>query len=239
MKRKIIKIDEERCNGCGECITACHEGALALVDGKARLVKESYCDGLGDCIGECPVGAITMEEREAPPFEEQAANTAAASTPQPQHTCPGHAARTFNRKSSTPASTTPGAPVIPSELQHWPVQLHLVPPGAPFLKNRELVLLSTCAPVACPDVHGRFIRGRSVLVACPKLDRQDGYVEKLAEILADPTIPAIYIVRMEVPCCGGLTQLVAKAMQINQRTDLAINEVVITLDGCISEIRTR
>jgi len=182
MKRKIITIDEDLCNGCGECITACAEGALQLVDGKAKLVKEQFCDGFGDCIGECPTGALKIEEREA-------------------------------------------------ELEQWPVQIHLVQPGAPFFRDRELVVLSTCAPVASADVHWRFLRGRSVAVGCPKLDNTAPYAEKLGAILAESSIPKAIIVRMEVPCCGGLSQIVREAAALSGRTDLVVEEVTVALDG--------
>lgn len=187
--RTIITIDEETCNGCGNCITGCAEGALQLVNGKAKLVKEQFCDGFGDCIGTCPTGALTLVEREVPEFD--------------------------------------------PDLQQWPVQLHLVQPGAPFFKNKEMAILSTCSPIASADVHWRFMRGRSIVVACPKLDRTEPYAGKLSQIFQEPTIPKALIVRMEVPCCGGLTRIVQEAHRLSGRRDLVIEEVTVGLDGTV------
>jgi NAD-dependent dihydropyrimidine dehydrogenase PreA subunit len=208
-KRKIITIDEDLCTGCGECVTGCAEGALAVVDGKARLVKEAFCDGFGDCIGTCPTGALRIDERESEEFDSEATKrhlrqtrgeeavrrmedaarvheegkhparqTDRAPGPPPGG-CPGSRMRTSLRKDGGRAVTATSLPghVIGSDLDQWPVQIHLVQPGAPFFKNRELVVLSTCSPVASADIHWRFVRGRAVVVGCPKLDRTDPYVE--------------------------------------------------------------
>ncbi len=254
MKRKIITIDEEKCNGCGACITACAEGALALIEGKARLVKEQYCDGFGDCMGECPTGALKIIEREADEFDvsatrqhvlqtrgveaahkmDEAGQKHAIHAMPPAHSgCPGMAMRFKPAPAATASANGPGR-VIPSELTQWPIQLHLVPPNAPFFRDRELVVMSTCAPLASADVHWRFLKGRSVVVACPKLDRTDGYVEKLAAILSEPSLPKVLVVRMEVPCCGGLTAIVRKAAELSGRTDLMFEEITVTLDGEIA-----
>lgn len=254
MRRKIITIDEERCNGCGACLTACAEGALQLVNGKACLVKEQYCDGLGDCLGQCPTGALRVVEREADGFDldatrrhvqaeggpdavqrlEAAARAHAAAAGPAAGGCPGTRARVHAPAAAdarpAPAGAGP-AHVVPSDLVHWPVQLHLVQPGAPFFKGRELVVLSTCAPVASADVHWRFLRGRAVVVGCPKLDRTEPYAGKLAGILADPTIPRVLVVRMEVPCCGGLSAIVRDAVARSSRADLAAAEVTLGLNG--------
>ena len=264
MTRKIIKIDEELCNGCGNCITACAEGALALIDGKAKIVKDLLCDGFGDCMGECPTGALTIEERECDAFDPQAVEerllessgqaavdrmkaaaarhavpAAPAPAPAPAPSgggCPGSRMR-MAPPADAPAAvaTAAGLPgqVNPSALQQWPVQLHLVQPGAPFFQNKELVVLSTCSPIASADVHWRYMRGRSVVVACPKLDRTDPYVEKLAGILQDTTIPKVIVLRMEVPCCGGLTHIVQEAVAQCGRSDLVFEEVTVGLDGTI------
>jgi ferredoxin len=255
MKRKIITIDEEKCNGCGNCITACAEGALALVNGKAKLVKEQYCDGFGDCLGECPTGALKIEEKEVENFDVEATRQhvmktggvnavrrmeqaglkhAAPATPKP-HGCPGMAMRFDpNRKPEQTAAPAGGpAQVIPSELNQWPIQIHLVPPDAPFFQGRELVVMSTCAPLASPDVHWRFLRGRSVVVGCPKLDRTEGYIEKLAAILSETSIPKVIVVRMEVPCCGGLTAIVRAAAAQSGRTDLTVEEATVGIGGGI------
>lgn len=240
MKRKIIEIDEELCNGCGECVTGCAEGALQIVDGKAKLVNEVFCDGLGACIGDCPTGALKIIEREAAEFDEAAVEEhLGTQTPKapPAGGCPGMQVRFGEKK--TPASSAPAASgqVIPSELNQWPTQLHLVPPVAPFFKDRELVVLSTCAPSASPDVNWRFVRGRGIVIACPKLDRTEGYVEKLAEILKSNGIPKVIIVRMEVPCCGGLTMMVKEAAQQSGRSDLIVEEAIIGLNGDLKEIK--
>lgn len=264
MKRKIIRIDEDLCNGCGNCIVGCAEGALQLVDGKARLVKEQFCDGFGDCIGTCPTGALTIEERESEGFDPEATKAnlratqgdaavdrmeaaeqehAAPSAPgdaAPRGGCPGLRMRVPSPGPAATAATAavegtglPGQ-VIKSDLQQWPVQLHLVAPDAPYFRNRELVVLSTCAPVASADVHWRYIRGRGVVVACPKLDRTAPYTEKLAAILRDTSIPKVVVVRMEVPCCGGLTRLVAQAVAASGRDDLEMEEIVVGVDGSIT-----
>ncbi len=274
MQRKIIRIDAALCNGCGDCVSACAEGAIKLVDGKARLVRENFCDGFGDCIGECPTGALTIEERDAEAFDEEATrlhvlatggqaalqrmeqaarrHDAPASAPPPATEtmrggvlthgsgsggCPGSRMRMVAGADARPSTTVTGGmtgQAIPSELRQWPVQLHLVQPGAPFFANHELVLLSTCAPVASADVHWRFLRGRAVAVGCPKLDRTEPYAEKLGAILRDPSIPALIVVRMSVPCCGGLTAIAKQAVAISGRTDLRVQEVIVGVDGSIA-----
>ena len=260
MKRKIITIDEDLCNGCGECITACAEGALQLVDGKAKLVKEQFCDGFGDCIGECPTGALKIEERESDAFDEEATKDHLRSTQgeeavrrmeaaaqaheqgshpvsAPSGGCPGMRMRFAPKKEASrqdaATRTAAGLPghVNASALEQWPVQIHLVQPGAPFFRDRELVVLSTCAPVASADVHWRFLRGRSVVVGCPKLDNTAPYAEKLGTILAEPSIPKAIVVRMEVPCCCGLSQIVREAAALSGRQDLVVEEVTVALDG--------
>jgi len=259
MKRKIIEIDDALCNGCGECIVGCAEGALQLVDGKARLVKEDFCDGFGDCVGTCPTGALKIIEREAAVFDEAAtiehvrsmggeeavqrmldaaqehdAREKAVSSGPAEGGCPGLKLR-FGSKPATEkpkAENTAGSgQVIRSDLDQWPIQLHLVPPTAPFFEGKELVVLSTCSPVASPDVHWRYVRGRSLVVACPKLDRTEGYIEKLSAIMANNNIPKVIVVRMEVPCCGGLTAITLQAHALSGRDDLAIEEATIGLDG--------
>ena len=261
--RKIISINEDLCNGCGNCITGCAEGALQLIDGKARLVKETYCDGFGDCIGACPTGALKIIERDSEEFDfehtikhvesirgeegvkfmreshqihEQKLAAKAGSAPHAHQAgggCPGSRMRMV-QPSQTPA--TPVAEgvmpvVMKSELTQWPVQLHLLPTRAPFFDNREMVILSTCSPATSPDVQWRYIRGRSVAIACPKLDRTEGYVEKLAEIFVANNIPRVIILRMEVPCCGGLTALVKAALERSKPQGLVVDEVIMSLAG--------
>ncbi|MGE4488105.1 MAG: 4Fe-4S binding protein [Kiritimatiellales bacterium] len=238
--RKIIEIDEERCNGCGACVTGCAEGALQIVNGKAKLVNEVFCDGLGACIGECPTGALKIIERDAPEFDEDAVKQHMQRKVPPAGGCPGLQIRFEGEPkanvSKVERSMVSGQ-VIRSELNQWPTQLHLVPPEAPFFKNRELVVLSTCSPSASPDVNWRFIRGRAIAIACPKLDRTEGYVEKLTAILASNGIPKVIIVRMEVPCCGGLTMMVKEAARRSGRTDLIVEEAIIGLDGELREVK--
>lgn len=240
MKRKIIEIDEEECNGCGACVTGCAEGALKIVNGKAKLVNDVFCDGLGACIGECPTGALKIIEREAPEFDEAAVRKHIQKKTPPAGGCPGMKLR-FAEPSKVAKSKVEGqgvsGQVIPSELNQWPTQLHLVPVEAPFFKNRELVVLSTCSPSASPDVNWRFIRGRAIAIACPKLDRTEGYVEKLAAILASNGIPKVIIVRMEVPCCGGLTMITKEAVRRSGCKDLIVEEAVIGLDGELREVK--
>ncbi len=261
MKRKIIEINEALCNGCGDCIVGCAEGALQLVNGKAKLVKEDFCDGFGDCVGTCPTGALQIIEREAVAFDEEATiehvrniggedavqrmlgaaeeHEAKAKTMEQKPKsggCPGLQLRFGNkaqgaRPEAQGSASAISGQVIKSDLDQWPIQLHLVPPTAPFFEGKELVVLSTCSPIASPDVHWRYVRGRSLVVACPKLDRTEGYVEKLAAIMAQNNIPKVIIVRMQVPCCGGLTMITRQAHAASGRTDLVIEEVTIGLDG--------
>jgi NAD-dependent dihydropyrimidine dehydrogenase PreA subunit len=260
MKRKIIEINEDLCDGCGDCIVGCAEGALQLVDGKAKMVKEQFCDGFGDCVGTCPTGALQIIEREAEAFDEGStiehvrntggeeavkrmldaaeiheAKETAAETPKPKMGgCPGMQVRMKEQAKGTRQEAigeTMSGQVIPSDLEQWPIQLHLVPPKAPFFEDKELVVLSTCSPVASPDVHWRFVRGRSLVVACPKLDKTEGYVEKLAGIMAQNKIPKVIVVRMSVPCCGGLSMIAQQAHAASGRSDLVVEEVTIGLDG--------
>jgi NAD-dependent dihydropyrimidine dehydrogenase PreA subunit len=241
MKRSIIEIDEAKCNGCGACVTGCAEGALQIVNGKAKLVNDVFCDGLGACIGECPTGALKIIERDAPEFDEAAVQKHMQKKAPPPGGCPGlqvRFAEPSNVKKAQVESQGISGQVIPSELNQWPTQLHLVPVEAPFFKNRELVVLSTCSPSASPDVNWRFIRGRAIAIACPKLDRTEGYAEKLAGILKSNGIPKVIIVRMEVPCCGGLTRIVSEAVLLSGRKDLIVEEAVIGLDGELREIKT-
>lgn len=212
--RKIIKIDEEKCDGCGLCVDACHEGAIQLVDGKARLVSDFYCDGLGDCIGECPQGAITFETREADPYDEEAVRKRLADRAlQEMRQCPGAAVRDL-RGSDAPEGTAPAqeAP-IKSRLANWPVQITLVPETAPYLRKANLVIAADCTPFAFADFHRTFLAGdnKVCLVGCPKLDDAGAYVEKLARLIAYNEITDITLVRMEVPCCGGMTRVLEAA----------------------------
>ncbi len=261
MKRKIIKIDEELCDGCGDCVSGCSEGALQIVNGKAKLVKEKYCDGFGDCIGECPTGALTIEERDAENFDIAATKEYLLNSQgeeavkkfenaQVKHSfneekpdifqgCPGTRMREIEKVSKPqPVVSSAPAQVMQSDLQQWPVQLHLVPPQAPFFKDRELVVMNTCGPIASADVHWRYLRGRGVVVACPKLDDTRNYAYKLGEIFKEKTIPKVIVVRIEVPCCRGLTMIAQEAVELSGRTDLVLEEQVLTVDGSVKEVIT-
>jgi NAD-dependent dihydropyrimidine dehydrogenase PreA subunit len=240
MKRSIIEIDEAKCNGCGACVTGCAEGALKIINGKAKLVNDVFCDGLGACIGECPTGALRIIERDAPEFDEAAVQKHVQKKAPPAGGCPGMQicfSGPEKGKKAPGESQGISGQVIPAELNQWPTQLHLVPVEAPFFKNRELVVLSTCSPSASPDVNWRFIRGRAIAIACPKLDRTEGYVEKLAGILKSNGIPKVIVVRMEVPCCGGLTVMVQEAARRSGRTDLIVEEATIGLGGDLIETK--
>ncbi len=209
--RKIVKIDEEKCNGCGQCVTACAESAIEIIDGKAKLVSDVYCDGLGACLGECPQDAITIEEREAPGFDEEAVEHRQAALKKPGPLpcgCPGTAVRTMGAK---PAAAPDAGESGTSQLGHWPVQLRLVPPGAPFLKGADLLISADCVPFAVPDFHERYLAGRAVLVGCPKLDDIEFYREKLKDIFREAAPRSVTVLRMEVPCCAGIVHAVRQA----------------------------
>ncbi|HPH95457.1 MAG TPA: 4Fe-4S binding protein [Anaerolineaceae bacterium] len=242
MKRKIIQINEEKCNGCGLCAQACHEGAIAMMDGKARLISDTYCDGLGACLPECPTGAISMVEKEANAYDEEAVKQHLAErqpaadlqqTHQHHHGggCPGSLVRSMGRHEAAVASA-PETDVPGSELSQWPVQIKLVNPRAPFLQGANLLIAADCTAYAYAHFHRDFIRGRVTLIGCPKLDDNALYAEKFAEMLAENEIKSITVVRMEVPCCGGIVQAVKNAM-LSSGTIVPYNEVVINIDGSV------
>jgi NAD-dependent dihydropyrimidine dehydrogenase PreA subunit len=210
--RKIIHIDEDKCNGCGACVTACHEGAIQMVDGKAKLTREDYCDGLGDCLPACPTGAITFEEREAPAFDAAAvaaAKSAGAEAPLPCG-CPGMHSRPIERKADRAPEAAAEAP--DSHLGQWPVQIKLAPVNAPYFKNANLLIAADCTAYAYGDFHRRFMKNQVTLIGCPKLDSGD-YADKLTEILKVNDIRRITVVRMEVPCCSGIVRAVTDALR--------------------------
>lgn len=219
MQRTMVKIDEEKCNGCGICIDACHEGALQLVDGKARLVSESYCDGLGDCLPECPTGAISLEEREAPAYDEEAVKkNRERSKPSKSESliggCPGTTAQVLT---SNPGFLGGGTDVrqaaaSASQLRQWPCQIKLVPANASYFDQAHLLIAADCTAYAYPNIHHDFMKGKITLIGCPKLDAVD-YADKLNEILSQHEIKSITVLRMEVPCCNGLVNSVKKAME--------------------------
>lgn len=215
MKRRIIEIDENKCNGCGACAAACHEGAIAMVDGKARLMRDDYCDGLGDCLPTCPTGAITFVEREAAAYDEQAVMENKQRKMRNEGMtlpcgCPGSQSRNIQRQEA-PAVETPRAEQA-SRLSQWPVQIKLVPVEAPWFNGARLLIAADCTAYARADFHQRFMRGRITLIGCPKLDEGD-YAEKLTEILRRNDIRELTIVRMDVPCCGGMQRAAETALR--------------------------
>ena len=232
MLRKIIKIDEEKCNGCGACAAACHEGAIEMVEGKARLTREDYCDGLGDCLPACPVDAIRFEMREAPAYDEAAvkrAQQAKAAEGKTVGGCPGAMARALERESAPVESAVKPR----SQLRQWPVQIKLVPVNAPYFNGANLLIAADCTAYAYAAFHQDFMRNRVTLVGCPKLDEGD-YAEKLTAIIANNDIRSVTIVRMEVPCCGGLENAAKRAIQQSGKF-LPWQVATVTVDGRIRE----
>ena len=236
MIRKIIKIDEEKCDGCGACAAACHEGAIEMIDGKAKLTREDYCDGLGDCLPACPTDAISFEEREAPAYDEAAvlaAKAKKAEAPLPCG-CPGSQSRAIRRENdSSECSTVPGSPAvsIASQLSQWPVQIKLAPVNAPYFNGAKLLVAADCTAYAYGNFHNEFIRNHVTLIGCPKLDSVD-YSEKLTAILANNDIRSVTVVRMEVPCCGGIEHAVKTALQESGKF-IPWQVVTISTDGRI------
>jgi Pyruvate/2-oxoacid:ferredoxin oxidoreductase delta subunit len=233
--RNIVKIDEEKCNGCGQCVNACAEGAIQIIDGKAKLVSETYCDGLGACLGHCPEDAITIEQREATEFDEDATKKHLVEEQkarmQADFACPGMMAKKIREKADT--SETPGGEV-PSQLTHWPVQLKLISPAAPCFADADLLLVADCVPFAMGDFHNRFLKKHSIAVGCPKLDDVEFYIEKFAKILQANKLKSLTVVHMEVPCCFGLTEIAKKAIALAE-VDLPFKDVTVALDGSISK----
>lgn len=229
MKRKIIKIDEEKCNGCGACAAACHEGAIEMVGGKAKLAREHYCDGLGDCLPACPTGAITFEEREAPAYDEAAVRAAkAAKKPCTGRACPGSAAKVLVReKTEFPASGASSQ----SRLAQWPCQIKLVPVNAPYFDGANLLIAADCTAFAYGAFHNDFMRNHITIIGCPKLDEGD-YTEKLTAIIKNNNVKSLKIVRMEVPCCGGLERAAKNALLASGKF-IPWQVVTISTDGKI------
>ena len=268
--RNIVHIDPDKCNGCGLCVSACAEGAIQIVDGKAKLVSEVYCDGLGACLGHCPQDAIHIEVREAAEFDEEqvkrhltaqgrafvppvpAVRQMPAAPPAPGGGCPGSVLRSLpggggggcpgtqlrqmQKKLADAVSARPavsgGDPAAVSELTHWPVQLRLVPPHAPFLHGADLLLVGDCVPFACADFHRRFLQGRPVLIACPKLDAADTNIDRLAAVLAEGGVKSVTVVHMEVPCCRGLVHQLQQAAQM-VGSQVPLRMAVVGIDGAV------
>jgi len=250
IKRKIVQIDEDKCDGCGLCIMSCAEGALQIVDGKARLVSDRYCDSLGDCLSECPQGAISIEERTAEPYDEKAVKKHLAEMPAPGPGqacgCPSGVLKHFGNEDTLPcgcpsSSVSQFKPVSkgpapvksedePSQLAHWPVQLTLVPVKAPFLQGADILLAADCTAFACGGFHQDFLRNRALLVACPKLDNYEAHLAKLTEILRQSDIKSLTVLRMEVPCCAGLTRMAMQAI-LSSNKDIPFKESIISTRG--------
>lgn len=228
MIRKIIKIDEEKCNGCGACASACHEGAIEMINGKAKLTREDYCDGLGDCLPACPTGAIAFEEREAPAYNEEAVLKAKQDKEPLLCGCTGTHAKAIHRESCDLGDYS--APVN-SRLSQWPVQIKLVPPNAPYFDGANLLVAADCTAFAYGNFHNEFIRNHITLIGCPKLDNID-YTKKLTEIIANNNIKSVTVVRMEVPCCGGIEHAVKQALKISGKF-IPWRVVTISTDGRI------
>lgn len=246
MVRKIIRIDEEKCNGCGLCANACHEGAIDIVDGKAKLVRENFCDGFGDCLPGCPTGAISFEEREAPEYDEAAViaakennntvskvqekttETAAKTVTEPAKHCPGSMMRQMNRNKETEVCESNDIHEK-SRLQNWPVQIKLAPIQAPYFKGAKLLIAADCTAYSYASFHKDFIKGKITLIGCPKLDDID-YSDKLTEIIRNNDISSVTIVRMEVPCCKGLEMATKKALQVSGKF-IPWQVVTISIEG--------
>ncbi len=249
MKRKIVEIDETKCTGCGLCANACHEGAIAMVDGKAKLVRDDYCDGMGDCLPECPAGAIKIVEREAAAYDEKAvAQRKAEAQAQPAAAphgnmptrpgiggggCPGKMARMIQRNAQPAHADTPQPPAPDSQLRQWPVQIKLVPVKAPWFDGAKLLVAADCTAYAYASVHEEFMRGRVTLIGCPKLDSVD-YAEKLGEIISQNDIKSVTILRMQVPCCGGLQRAAERALQASGKL-IPWQVITVSVDGQIVE----
>lgn len=230
MLRKIIRIDEEKCNGCGACASACHEGAIEMINGKAKLTREDYCDGLGDCLPACPTNAITFEEREAPAYNEEAVREAKMKKfgVKLPCGCPGTHSKSIKREE--PVRSKDDVPVS-SRLMQWPVQIKLVPVNAPYFADANLLIAADCTAYAYGNFHNEFMRNHVTLIGCPKLDEGD-YAEKLTQIIANNNIKSVKIVRMEVPCCGGIENAVKRALQASGKF-IPWQVITVSTDGRI------
>jgi Pyruvate/2-oxoacid:ferredoxin oxidoreductase delta subunit len=244
--RNIIEINEAKCDGCGLCVPACEEGAIRVINGKARVVSETYCDGLGACLGHCPRGAISMMQRVAAPFDHAAVAqhlnaTQPVAAPAPARpACPGAMSMQLQVLSSAPTTPCAGSANPPaaahhantSQLANWPVQLHLLSPLAPYLRGADLLLVADCVPFACADFHSRILDGRPVAIGCPKLDDGQAYVQKLSQIIHIAQVHSVTVVHMEVPCCTGLLRIAEAAVQ-QAASDIPVRSVMVTVRGQI------
>ena len=238
IKRKIIQIDEEKCDGCGQCVPSCAEGAIQIVDGKARLASEKYCDGLGACLGECPNDALHIVEREADDFDEKAVEQHLKTAPPPLPKelpvmpcgCPSTQIQSFKPVTCEEANKPAMQASSVSALSHWPVQIKLVPPTAPFLKGADLLVTADCTPFAYPDFHRDFLKGKVLMVGCPKLDDAKVYVQKFTDIFKTVGVKSVTVLTMEVPCCQGLPVIVKKGMAA-AGVDVPMSHVIVSLRG--------
>lgn len=236
--RKIIEINEEKCNGCGQCVVACAEGAIEIRDGKAKIIRDLLCDGLGACIGECPEDALKIIEREADEFDEHAVHEhlAQRETQGGQKTlacgCPSSQMKTFAPMASSceSANVPKNIEGQASALSHWPVQIKLVPPTAPFLRGADLLVAADCVPVAYPDLHSRLLKGRAVMIGCPKFDNKEEYIEKFAQVFKQSGIKSVTVAIMEVPCCSAFLTIIQRAMDLSGM-DIPVNVVTVGIRG--------
>ena len=233
--RKIIEIDQEKCDGCGNCVPSCAEGAIQIIDGKAKVIADQYCDGLGACIGDCPQNALKLIERQADEYDEQAVHALLNARksdpdghPPKAKGCPSQQIMTFSTALKVGQPTT-GAGAS-SGLRHWPVQLHLIPATAPFLKDANLLITADCVPAACPSFHADYVKDNVVMLGCPKFDDADLYINKLADIFAGSSIKAISMMVMEVPCCSKMKWIVERAME-KSGADIPVNQITISTSG--------
>ncbi|HIJ60918.1 MAG TPA: 4Fe-4S binding protein [Nitrospirae bacterium] len=233
MKRKIIEIDENLCDGCGQCVTSCKEGALEIVNGKAKIISDVFCDGLGACIGDCPKSALKIIEREALPFDEEAMQKHIESNKQPPLMpcgCPSTHIKQFKPMPQHIPSNSYDE--LPSLLSHWPVQIKLVPINAPFLQNASLLIAADCTPIAYRNFHSDFLKGRVVMIGCPKFDDINEYYEKFKELFKDININDVTVLSMEVPCCSKLSMMIKKAIQDSGK-EISLKDVVVSVRGQI------
>jgi Fe-S-cluster-containing hydrogenase component 2 len=234
MMRKIVQIDETKCDGCGLCVPACHEGAIQIIDGKARLVADKLCDGLGDCLGECPLDAIKIIERDADEFDEEAVHLRLRELGRTPEPAPVHGGCPGSRAMSMPRTETQSKPIESgrqeSQLGQWPVQLHLVPVNAPYFMDSELLVCADCVPFAYPDFHRKMLRGKTVTIACPKLDQTGNYAAKLAEIIKNNRISQVTVAHMEVPCCSALVSIVRQAVELSG-CGVDLGDITVKISG--------
>ncbi len=258
--RAIVKIDEDKCDGCGLCVPSCAEGAIRIINGKARLVADNLCDGLGNCLGTCPRGAITIEQRAAEAFDEaamhahlaraghesqapaplQTAAAAVAHAPDAACGCPGAALRSLRPGAGAVTRGEPAplpSPSAASRLGHWPVQLHLLPIQSHLWQDADVLIAADCVGFALPDFHGRLLAGKTLAVGCPKLDDVGAYAEKLAQVFARNSVRSVSVARMEVPCCAGIVAAVRQALDKAERTDLPLREITVGIDGSIQRVQ--